>query len=61
VKVVSGADADPARTIREQFGARWVTILPQLFPRLLARLGQTPGVEAVYGGDGYMVIDLGKR
>lgn len=61
VKVVSGGDADPARTIREQFGARWVTILPRLFPQLLTQLGRTPGVEAVYGGDGYMVIDLGKR
>jgi hypothetical protein len=59
-KVASGVDADPARTIRERFGARWVTILPQLFPQLLTRLGQSPGVEAVYGGDGYMVIDLGK-
>ncbi len=60
VKVVSGEDPDPARTIREQFGARWVTILPETFSQLLTRLGQTPGVEAVYGGDGYMVIDLGK-
>jgi hypothetical protein len=59
-KVASGVDADPARTIRERFGARWVTILPQLFPQLLTRLGQSTGVEAVYGGDGYMVIDLGK-
>jgi hypothetical protein len=60
VKVVSGNDPDPARTIRERFGARWVTLPPQLFPRLLTQLGQTPGVGAVYGGDGYLVIDLGK-
>jgi hypothetical protein len=61
VKVVSGDDPDPARTIRERFAARWVTIQPDLFPQLLTRLGRTPGVEAVFGGDGYMVVDLSKR
>jgi hypothetical protein len=60
VRVVSGADPDPARTIRERFHARWVTIPPEYFPQLLARLGQSPWTTAVFGGDGYMVIDLGR-
>ncbi len=43
VNVVSGQDPDPARTIRETFGARWVTIPPALYPQLLARISTPPG------------------
>jgi hypothetical protein len=61
VKVVSGEDPDPARTIRERFGARWVTIPPALYPQLLARISHSPGAQALYGDANYLVVDLGKR
>ena len=61
VNVVSGQDPDPARTIRERFGARWVTIPPALFPRLLSRIAHSPGAQALYGDENYLVVDLGKR
>jgi hypothetical protein len=59
VGVVSGADPDPARTIRERFGARWLTIPPTFYPQLLARISHSPGAQALYGDGGYMVVDLG--
>jgi hypothetical protein len=61
VSVVSGQDPDPARTIRERFGARWVTIPPALFPQLLNRIAHSPGAQALYGDENYLVVDLGKR
>jgi hypothetical protein len=61
VNVVSGQDPEPARTIRERFGARWVTIPPALFPQLLNRIAHSPGAQALYGDENYLVIDLGKR
>jgi hypothetical protein len=61
VNVVSGQDPDPARTIRERFGARWVTIPPALYPQFLNRLAQAPGAQALYGDENYWVVDLGKR
>jgi hypothetical protein len=61
VNVVSGQDPDPARTIRERFGARWVTIPPALYPRLLARISHSPGAQALYADANYLVVDLGKR
>jgi hypothetical protein len=61
VDVVSGQDADPGRTIREQFGARWVTIPPALYPRLFDRLAHTPGAQALYSDGNYWVVDLGSR
>ena len=61
VNVVSGQDPDPARTIRETFGARWVTIPPALYPQLLARISHSPGAQALYGDANYLVVDLGKR
>lgn len=61
VNVVSGQDPNPGRTIRERFGARWVTIPPALYPRFLNRLAQTPGAQALYGDENYWVVDLGKR
>jgi hypothetical protein len=61
VNVVSGQDPNPGRTIRERFGARWVTIPPALYPQFLNRLAQTPGAQALYGDENYWVVDLGKR
>ncbi len=61
VNVVSGQDPEPARTIRERFGARWVTIPPALFPQLLNRIAHSPGAQALYGDENYLVVDLGKR
>jgi hypothetical protein len=60
VNVVSGQDPEPARTIRERFGARWVTIPPALFPQLLNRIAHSPGAQALYGDENYLVVDLGK-
>jgi hypothetical protein len=61
VRVVSGEDPDPARTIRDRFGARWLTIAPALYPQLLGKISHSPGAQALYGDANYMVVDLGKR
>jgi hypothetical protein len=61
VAVVSGEDPDPARTIRERFGARWLTIAPALYPQLLGKIAHSPGAQALYGDANYLVVDLGKR
>lgn len=60
VGVVSGEDPDPARTIRERFGARWLTIPPALYPQLFSRIAHTPGAQALYSDENYWVVDLGK-
>jgi hypothetical protein len=60
VGVVSGQDPDPVRTIREQFGARWLTLPPGLYPQLLQRIADSPTPQQVYGDEEYMVVDLGK-
>jgi hypothetical protein len=59
VNVVSGRDPEPARTIRERFGARWVTV-SSVYPQLAARLNQTPGVRVAFSDPNYLVMDLGK-
>ena len=61
VSVVSGQDPDPARTIRERFGARWLTIPPGLYPRLFNRVAHSPGAQALYADENYWVVDLGKK
>jgi hypothetical protein len=61
VDVVSGSDPEPASTIRERFGARWVTIPMALYPQLLQRLAHSPGAQALYADSGYLVVDLGRR
>ncbi|MFL6232012.1 MAG: hypothetical protein ACJ76N_02670 [Thermoanaerobaculia bacterium] len=60
VSVVSGEDPDPARTIRERFGARWLTIPPALYPQLFNRIAHSPGAQALYSDENYWVVDLGK-
>jgi hypothetical protein len=58
VNVVSGQDSDPGRTIRERFGARWVTLPMALYPQFLQRLAYSPGAHAVYADGSYMVVDM---
>jgi hypothetical protein len=62
VAVVQGRDPDPARTIREQFGCRWVTLwrMPN-YQAVALQLWQAPGVTSVYDDQDYLVLDLGKR
>lgn len=61
VGVASGQDPDPARTIRERFGARWLTIQPALYPQLFNRIAHSPGAHALYSDENYWVVDLGKK
>ena len=61
VSVVSGQDPDPARTIRERFGARWLTIPPGLYPQLFNRIAHSPRAQALYADENYWVVDLGKK
>lgn len=60
VNIVEGRHPDPARAIRERFGARWVTLwrMP-VYQRLAVQLYKTPGAEVVFRDDDYWVIDLG--
>ena len=51
-----------ARTIRERFGARYVTLWKvPAFQRLAWQLGRVPGVSVAYSDENYLVVDLGKR
>src|SRR5262249_28682815 len=60
VTVTRGNDLDPARTIRETFGARWVTIwrMP-VFQQMALQLWDSPGVTTAYADRDYLVLDLG--
>jgi hypothetical protein len=60
VTVTRGNDLDPARTIRETFGARWVTIwrMP-VFQQMALQLWESPGVTKAYADRDYLVLDLG--
>ncbi|HEY9422052.1 MAG TPA: hypothetical protein VIW92_11610 [Thermoanaerobaculia bacterium] len=60
VNIVQGRHADPARAIRERFGARWVTLwkLPA-FQTFGTRLHRSPGVTIAYQDNDYVVLDLG--
>jgi hypothetical protein len=57
--IVAGRHPDPARAIRERFGARWVTIPWRRYRRLTLRLDSSPGVTRVYKDRDYLVMDLG--
>lgn len=62
VNIVRGNNPDPARTIRERFGARYVTLWKvPAFQRLAWQLGRAPGVGVAYSDENYLVVDLGKR
>jgi hypothetical protein len=58
--VIEGRDPDPARTIRERFGARWVAIWRQpAYQQLAYQLNATPGTRIVFNDADYVVMDLG--
>jgi hypothetical protein len=59
VDVVEGRDAAPVRTIRQTFGARWVTLwrVP-IFERLAQQLWRVPGIRVAYSDDDYVILDL---
>jgi hypothetical protein len=60
VNVVQGNNPDPARTIRQRFGARWVTIWKMpTFQTFARQLGLAPGVRLAYSDNDYLVVDLG--
>jgi hypothetical protein len=57
--IVAGRHPDPARAIRERFGARWVTIPSRTYRRLASQLDGSPGVRRVFQDRDYVVMDLG--
>jgi hypothetical protein len=57
--ILHGYHPDPARAIREQFGARWVTLWKvPLFQRLVIQLYNAPGTRIVFSDPYYLVMDL---
>jgi hypothetical protein len=59
VQIVQGRHPDPARAIRERFGARWVTIWKQpIYEGLANQLARSPGALIPYNGQDYLVFDL---
>jgi hypothetical protein len=61
VAIVEGRHPDPARAIREQFGARWVTMWKMpVFQKLAVQLYNAPGTKIVFSDPDYLVMDLGK-
>jgi hypothetical protein len=62
VKIVEGHHPSPARAIRDQFGARWVTIWKQpIYRRLAEQLAANPGALILFNTPDYLVFDLGER
>jgi hypothetical protein len=60
VRIVQGFHDEPARAIREQFGARWVSLWKAPAYRTLGnRLDGTAGVRIVFQDRDYVVFDLG--
>lgn len=61
VNIVKGREAEPARAIRERFGARWVTVwkVPayKSFATRLVRSGQA---TVAFADPFYLVLDLGE-
>lgn len=61
VHLVQGRHLEPARTIRERFGARWVTVSKvPVYQSLARQLNRTPGVLVRYDDAHYMIFDLGE-
>ncbi|HET9767444.1 MAG TPA: hypothetical protein VFS60_11395, partial [Thermoanaerobaculia bacterium] len=56
-KIVAGKQADALRTIRERFGARWVSVW-KIFPTFGKQL-QDEGGSIAYHDSDYVVFDLG--
>lgn len=62
VRIVNGQHPDPIRAIREEFGARWVSVWKMPVYRALAfQLYEKPGSQLIYQDDFYQVYDLGGR
>jgi hypothetical protein len=60
VRIVQGRHWAPVRAIREQFGARWVTVWKvPAYQTLAFQLFNTPGSHLIYQDDHYQVYDLG--
>jgi len=59
VEIVAGRHPDPARAIRQQFGARWATVPYNFYAQVASQLAKSPGVKLVYGDRDYAVMDLG--
>ncbi|HKH49897.1 MAG TPA: hypothetical protein VKM72_35030 [Thermoanaerobaculia bacterium] len=60
VRIVQGRHPEPARAIRELFGARWVTVSKQPVYRAFGeQLVRTPGVLVRLNARHYLVLDLG--
>jgi len=59
VKIVDGRHPAPVRAIRDQFGARWVTVWKQPeYRRLATQLAATPGALILFNTPDYLVFDL---
>lgn len=59
VRIVQGKHPEPARAIRERFGARWVTIWKApVFRTFAEQMVTTPGMVVSFNSADYMVIDL---
>jgi hypothetical protein len=62
VAIIQGRNPDPARAIRERFGARWVTLWrAPAYAALARQLGRSPGVAVAFEDPHYRVLDLGRR
>jgi hypothetical protein len=59
VEITAGRNPDPARAIRQRFGARWATVPYNFYPQVASQLAKSPGVQLVYGDRDYAVMDLG--
>lgn len=57
--IVADRNPDPVTAIRQEFGARWVTVPYNAFRPVASRLARSPGVQLVYGDRDYAVMDLG--
>jgi hypothetical protein len=62
VAIIQGRNRDPARAIRERFGARWVTLWrAPAYAALARQLERSPGVTVAFEDPHYRVLDLGRR
>jgi hypothetical protein len=60
VRIIEGKHRTPARAIRDQFEARWVTVWKAPAYRTFAlQLFNTPGSHLIYRDEHYQVYDLG--
>jgi hypothetical protein len=59
VRIVQGRHPEPARAIRERFGARWVTVWKQpAYLKFAEQLNRTPGILMPLNTQDYLVFDL---